>query len=246
MTETNGFSILVVDDEEGIRSMIGDMLRYKGYKCITAKNGKEAFDSICNTKIDAVISDILMPELGGIDLLEKIKKRNITLPHLALISGFTETSVADIYDKGAEAFLAKPFPMEALVGTLKHLLSPMENWWKDDATATSETLNYTFSSFEAAKKEKYLLIGRGGFFVDSSIFTKMLNVGSRVQFEFSFADKKHKAMKGVGTVRWVRKKNQENLKTGFGIEFNSLDEGIRAEFLNDMQKSKAIAFIPKG
>jgi CheY-like chemotaxis protein len=242
-------SILVVDDEEDIRSMIRDVLRTQNYECTTAENGKEAFEAICSKKIDVVISDVIMPELGGIALLDKVKKRNILLPHLALISGFTETPLADIYDKGAEAFLAKPFEISTLLTTLDHLLKPMETWSEEPFSEEGNqerVFKCTFSSMEAATNEKRLILGRGGCFLDSKHLSNFPSVGTKVRFHFDFEKKDHAAIHGQGTVRWVRKNKQSEYAAGLGIEFDILDKNSRIEFLEDVKKIQTTAFIPKG
>ncbi len=245
--DSKSFSILVVDDEEGIRSMISEVLRLEGYDCITAKDGEEAYKAICSQKIDAVISDIMMPELGGLDLLDKVKDRNPLLPHLALISGFTEASLADVYDKGAEAFLAKPFEIRSLVNLVRRLLSPMENLWKDELEENENRfLKYKFPSFKESIQDRKLLLGRGGFFLNAECLENIPTIGSQVRFHFDFEKKDHSPIYGQGTVRWIRKKEQPEYSAGVGVEFDFLDINSRADFVYDVKTSKSKAFIPKG
>lgn len=249
MEKENGYSVLVVDDEEGIRSMIGELLRLEGYKCMTAANGKEAFESICNNKIDAVISDILMPESSGIDLLEKVKDRNLAVPHLALISGFTETPIPELYDKGAEAFLPKPFRMDELVKTLKHILTPVEEWWPETEMMSEEdcyTITQEFDSFEKAIQEEKFLLGRGGMFMKDSLMDVPLEVGNKVKFDFKFKNSEIKSFKGGAIVRWMRKKEHKNLAAGIGMEFEYIEEEYRKKILSFIHKSTVKAYIPKG
>jgi CheY-like chemotaxis protein len=237
------YSVLVVDDEEGIRSMISDVLSFEGYNCITAENGKEAFDVVCSMKIDAVISDIRMPELGGVDLLDKVKSRNIAIPHLALISGFSEVSVVDLYDKGMEAFLTKPFQVKAVIDTVKHFLSPIGTLSnKSNIQPFDSILSYTFPSVDFCAKEKQFIIGRGGFFLEASFLKKTYDIGSKIRFSFVFDDPKDPSFIGSGTVRWVR--NDSN--SGIGVELDFLNEEWQAKLLSDFKYSRTIPFIPKG
>jgi len=63
-------NILVVDDEEAIREVVSTMLESKGYRCTTAQNGRVAQDHIKRSTPDLVLSDMIMPEMDGIKLLE--------------------------------------------------------------------------------------------------------------------------------------------------------------------------------
>jgi len=117
--------ILVVDDEEFIRSLMQNGLTENGFEVITADNGFEAILAVEDGKPDLVITDIMMPRLNGIDLLKALKNSDITrnIP-VVLISALDEADmVQQGLDLGAVDFITKPFKMNEIVGKLRHHLS---------------------------------------------------------------------------------------------------------------------------
>jgi len=119
--------VLVVDDEDRIRTLLLDTLSALGYKTIGAKDGEEALALLEKQKPDVVISDIRMPKLNGLSLLRNIKDKNPKIPIL-MITGYNFTYTRDqALDGGADGFLAKPFRigkieelMQAVLGIKGH------------------------------------------------------------------------------------------------------------------------------
>jgi len=107
--KSNSYKIIVVDDEEATRKLIVDLLSQKGHQCLTANNGLEALDKIMGTKFDAVITDIVMPEMDGIALTKELSKHDQSLP-VMVITGYTEEYSAEMaIASGAREFIKKPF-----------------------------------------------------------------------------------------------------------------------------------------
>jgi len=107
--KSNCYRIIVVDDEEATRKLIVDLLSPKGHQCLTANNGLDALDKIMGTKFDAVITDIVMPEMDGIALTEELSKHDQNLP-VMVITGYTEEYSAEkAIASGAREFIKKPF-----------------------------------------------------------------------------------------------------------------------------------------
>ncbi|HMG78375.1 MAG TPA: response regulator, partial [Xanthobacteraceae bacterium] len=120
-------TILLVEDEDGLRSLNARGLRSRGYSVIEASNGVEAMEALeeKNGAVDLVVSDVVMPEMDGPTLLKAMRVHN---PHLKIIfvSGYAE----DAFDKSVLkeddqfAFLAKPFALSALVAKVKETMAP--------------------------------------------------------------------------------------------------------------------------
>jgi diguanylate cyclase (GGDEF)-like protein len=103
------YKILVVDDEESMRELIVSLLSPRGHQCVTADNGLEALDKIMETKFDAIITDIVMPEMDGITLTKELLKHYQNLP-VMVMTGFTEDYSAETtVASGAREFITKPF-----------------------------------------------------------------------------------------------------------------------------------------
>lgn len=109
------YKVLVVDDEEPMRKLIVSLLSTKGHHCVTARNGLEALDKIKEAKYDAVIADIVMPEMDGLSLTKEISKHDQSLP-VMIMTGYTddysaETAIAS----GAREFISKPFSISEFI-----------------------------------------------------------------------------------------------------------------------------------
>jgi CheY-like chemotaxis protein len=112
MAKTSAPKILVVDDEKAVRDITQAFLTLNGYEVTTAENGKEAFDELLNNHYDVVITDMQMPLMGGMELLEKISQMTSTTITI-LVTGNTVTQ-SDISGKPF-AHLCKPFSHNQLI-----------------------------------------------------------------------------------------------------------------------------------
>jgi response regulator RpfG family c-di-GMP phosphodiesterase len=111
--------ILVVDDEEVIRDILADFLAMEGFEVRTAPDGAAALVELGNGHYDLVLSDLKMPNMGGIELLEAIAK---TTPQIVTIimTGFgTVETAIDAMKRGAYDYIMKPFKMEEVVHTVR-------------------------------------------------------------------------------------------------------------------------------
>jgi two-component system response regulator PilR (NtrC family) len=114
--------ILVVDDEKIIRDSISFILKKEGYNIEEAANGKEAFDRLSDQSFDVVITDIEMPVMKGIELLDKVMQVSPqTLVLIITAYGSLETAIAALR-AGASDYILKPLEFDELLIKLKRLL----------------------------------------------------------------------------------------------------------------------------
>lgn len=109
-------SILIVEDEPGLREMLSDVLRGRGYDVLTAEDGQEALAIFLeNSDLQLVVSDVGLPKVGGLDLFVQLRKLNPQLK-VILVSGFVEESDRErMLKAGVERFIQKPYsPMDVL------------------------------------------------------------------------------------------------------------------------------------
>jgi DNA-binding NtrC family response regulator len=99
--------ILVVDDEQSMSQFLGIVLRKEGYQVTTSSNGKDALEKVRGESFDAVITDIRMPGMDGIQLLEGIKKIDPTLPVVIMTAYASQQSAIDAVNLGAFQYLIK-------------------------------------------------------------------------------------------------------------------------------------------
>jgi two-component system cell cycle sensor histidine kinase/response regulator CckA len=119
-------TILLVEDEDGLRSLNARGLRSRGYSVIEASNGIEAMEALeqKNGAVDLVVSDVVMPEMDGPTLLRAMRARNPNLK-IIFVSGYAEDAFAKSLEENEKfAFLAKPFALSALVEKVKQTMAP--------------------------------------------------------------------------------------------------------------------------
>jgi two-component system cell cycle sensor histidine kinase/response regulator CckA len=119
-------TILLVEDEEGLRSLNARGLRSRGYTVVEASNGIEAMEALDekNGAVDLVVSDVVMPEMDGPTLLREMRVRNPDLK-IIFVSGYAEEAFDKSLPENQQfAFLAKPFALSALVAKVKETMAP--------------------------------------------------------------------------------------------------------------------------
>ncbi len=122
----NAYTILVAEDDSGVRKFIRKVLKKQGYTVHTAKNGEDALQKLKKeaNAIDLVVSDVVMPQMGGMRLIESLDSYNITVKVL-FISGYAEHSLnSEEMRKIAQefSFLQKPFSAQTLVAKINEIL----------------------------------------------------------------------------------------------------------------------------
>lgn len=120
--------MLVVEDEPGVRSMLGAVLRASGYDPLLSEDGQDAADRLeAGLNVDAVLTDIRMPRMDGVALVTQLRAREATrrLPVLAMSAYNDERQEREVRAAGADLFLPKPFTVQALAGALRSLLEPL-------------------------------------------------------------------------------------------------------------------------
>ncbi len=125
--EPSKYSILVVDDKELIRSLIDTFLSKLGHSCITAIDGVDALEKLEANKIDAVVTDLRMPNMDGITLTSKISMRYPELP-VMIMTAFDEGATAGLaITVGARDFIKKPFSLNEFSVRLHKMINDSES-----------------------------------------------------------------------------------------------------------------------
>src|ERR1700733_9825224 len=119
-------TILLVEDEEGLRSLNARGLRSRGYSVIEASNGVEALEALEEKEgaVDLVVSDVVMPEMDGPTLLKTMRGKNPDLK-IIFVSGYAEDAFEKSLPENQQfAFLPKPFTLSQLVAAVKETMTP--------------------------------------------------------------------------------------------------------------------------
>jgi CheY-like chemotaxis protein len=117
--------ILLIEDDENVRTVLYLTLVHYGHTVVEASNGREGLDLFRQGSVDLVITDIVMPEKEGFEVLMKIRRKNPALKIIAISGGGLHNAAHYLHTAkllGAAKVLAKPFSNEALMAAVNELL----------------------------------------------------------------------------------------------------------------------------
>ncbi len=123
--------LLIVEDEQGIRETLQDILELAGYQVLTAKNGKEGYESIITNDPDLVLCDVNMPELDGFELLGAINQRlsnEIVPPFIFLTAKVEKQDIRQGMGLGADDYILKPYEYSDVLRTVRLRLDKRKNY----------------------------------------------------------------------------------------------------------------------
>jgi diguanylate cyclase (GGDEF)-like protein len=120
------YRILIVDDEEKVRKSLSGLLQDYGYEVLTVGSGSECLQIMSAKHFDLVILDIVMPEIRGIEVLQKIKEKYKDT-EVILITGYADKEKAiATFRLGAYDFIEKPFESKEILNTVAHCLTELD------------------------------------------------------------------------------------------------------------------------
>ena len=143
--------ILVVDDDRAVRESLRRSLEFNGYAVSVAHDGAEALASIGRESPDALVVDVMMPRLDGIETTRALRASGNDLPILVLTARDTVGDRVEGLDAGADDYLTKPFALEELLARLRALLRRTQAPAADDPEA--ELLSFADLTLNPATRE---------------------------------------------------------------------------------------------
>lgn len=249
MKVLEGKTILVVDDEPGYREVLEDECASYGAKVFTADSGSAAINVLKTQNIDAVITDVRMPNGDGIELLESAKHISghfAKMPIFVLISGYADITHEDAYNKGADGIFSKPCDLDSLIQSLCRSLKSAEEKWSENAEIQDTPFNIEIKMdlVDSHNSEHpHFALGRGGLYVALNS-DQMPQLNAMVKFKIVTSQKA--LFEGIGTCRWVRGKSARCIHGGIGLEFFSLTKESLQNYIQFVKDRLPIAFIPRG
>jgi two-component system, OmpR family, response regulator MprA len=114
--------ILVVDDDRAVRESLRRSLQFNGYQVETAGDGMQALESVNAARPDAMVLDVMMPRLDGLEVCRRLRSTGDDLPILVLTARDAVSDRVSGLDAGADDYLPKPFALEELLARLRALL----------------------------------------------------------------------------------------------------------------------------
>ena len=144
--------ILVVDDDESIRKVLATILEDNGYAVDTAKNGKEAVKKSKVKFYNLALIDIRLPDMEGIQLLTKMRNRTPKMRKI-IVTGYPSLQNAiNALNKGADAYIVKPFDMDKVLQTIKEQLKKQEEEKKYNQEKVKEFIETRVKELEEEEK----------------------------------------------------------------------------------------------
>jgi len=134
--------ILIADDERSIRLMLETGLTLNGFRVTSVRTGREALEAASASEYDAVLSDVYMPDGGGLELVDSLRAANPRIPIVLMTAQGSLQVAVEAVARGATDFIGKPFEIAAVVALLKRYLEARR---EADAAKTSEEPHRDFS-----------------------------------------------------------------------------------------------------
>jgi CheY-like chemotaxis protein len=245
MPHSPGFSwkssrILIADDEPDMREIFATWFRNLGCTVTEAADGKEALDLLARDRFDAVVTDVRMPRVDGIQLVHHLHTSGSYTPVVIFVSGFVDLPLPDAFDFGVEAVLSKPCERADLIAAVERSLLRRELIFLPvDSVAPPEPENCIREDFTGGPAACHVAFGRGGMSLE---VRQPPLPGSAMRFSLTFGKGTVTDLRGWGLIRWT---DTTSGVTRVGIEFLNLDEQSRAQFARWLAESSPISFIPK-
>ncbi|MEM1563621.1 MAG: response regulator [Candidatus Bathyarchaeia archaeon] len=143
--------ILVVDDDENIRKVLTTILEEEGYTVDEAENAKKAIEKTRRKVYNLALIDIRLPDMEGIELLTRMKD---TVPKMRkiIITGYpTLQNAIEAVNRGADAYILKPFDMEKVLATIREQLRKYEEERRYSQEKVAEFIETRVKELEAEK-----------------------------------------------------------------------------------------------
>jgi two-component system response regulator MprA len=148
--------ILVVDDDRAVRESLRRSLEFNGYQVELAGDGAQALEAIIANRPDAMVLDVMMPRLDGLEVARRLRSTGDDLPILVLTARDTVSDRVSGLDAGADDYLPKPFALEELLARLRALLRRAVP--DNEPGETSEVLSFADLTLDPGTRE----VRRGG------------------------------------------------------------------------------------
>ncbi|WP_130807856.1 response regulator transcription factor [Senegalia massiliensis] len=221
-------NFLVVDDQKEIVEVIKAYLEKEGYNVYTAYNGKQTFDIYENENIDFLILDLMLPDIKGEEILQKIRKTS-QVPTIMLTAKSMEQDRINGLDIGADDYIVKPFSPKELLARIRAIFRRIEkNNVKNDILTIGD-LDINFESREVTKSNNVIDLTKTEFdllklFVENTqkVFTRDELIVKVFGYDYEGYDRTIDAH--VKNLRHkIEDKNNKYIKTVYGVGYKFLE-----------------------
>lgn len=150
--------ILVVDDDRAVRESLARSLHYSGYEVDTAEDGVAALAKLSSMRPDAVIMDVMMPRLDGLEATRMLRTNGNDVPILVLTARDAVGDRVDGLDAGADDYMVKPFALDELLARLRALTRRSRAESEPESPEEAEALSFSDLTLDPQTRE----VTRGG------------------------------------------------------------------------------------
>jgi len=231
-------TIVIVEDNIDLRTFLKGILS-ESYNCHEAGDGKEGYDLITRILPDIVISDVVMPKMDGYELCEKIKENSKTchIPVILLTANNAADHIVSGYEKGADAYVTKPFDMSIIKAQISRLIKNRELIRKKYLT---QNFMVEVLTSNLSKDDEFIVKLRQ--LLEDNLSETDFNVkklSSDLNISTTHLYRKLKALTGLSPVEFIRvfklqkacemlsKTNYSVKEIGYGLGFNNLSYFVK-------------------
>jgi len=150
--------VLIAEDDRDFGNILSQYVTISGFEVTLARDGKEAWEKFSDDKPDICVLDVMMPEMDGFTLAEKIKQVNPDIPFIFLTAKSLKEDIVKGLKLGADDYITKPFDPEVLILRLNNILKRVYSSVNDEYHISSTVLRFnTLELISGKKKEKLTL-----------------------------------------------------------------------------------------
>lgn len=148
-------TLLIVDDDQAIRELLGDFFQPYGYTVLLAQEGEQMFTLLKQHKVDLIILDLMLPGEDGLSLCRQLR-HDTTIPVIMLTAIGTETDRIIGLEMGADDYIAKPFNPRELLARVKAVMRRSQNT-SEDKTQSESLPTYEFEGWQLDSSKRKLV-----------------------------------------------------------------------------------------
>lgn len=197
--------ILVIDDDDGVRTALSDLLRCKGYYICEASSGKDAIEMVKSEDFDIVLLDLMMPGMDGIDTLRELRRLNPKTRVIMITAFATVENAVDAIKKGASDYISKPFKTNELLVTIKRVLEEV----RFEEGIKKLDLDYALDTLSNSVRRTIMELFYSKTNMRLTEITKKLNIDDHTKILFHL-----KALKEKGIIEQDEEKSYSLTKEG--------------------------------
>ncbi len=149
-------TVLIAEDDEGVRTALSRALKFEGYDVVLAFDGAEALEAVSTSEPDVIVLDVMMPHIDGLTACRRMRSKGIETPILMLTARQEVSDRVAGLDAGADDYLPKPYALEELLARLRALLRRTDHVEGDTDELSYDDLTMNLSTRVVKRGEREL------------------------------------------------------------------------------------------